>query len=63
MRSIRFALPEIDVPEVKQKFGRDAEASLLHMRTLKRATAETVGEDLPQAHHRIEKECLHSSIL
>src|SRR5687767_13378072 len=41
----KLRLADIDAPEWKQKFGKDARASLFHTCALKRATAETVGED------------------
>lgn len=41
----RIRLVDIDAPELKQPYGRDAAASLFHMCVLKKATAETTGDD------------------
>ncbi len=41
----RIRLVDIDVPELDWPRGRDARTSLFHLCALKRATAETVGED------------------
>jgi micrococcal nuclease len=41
----KIRLADIDAPEWKQKYGNDSRASLFHTCGLKRATAETIGED------------------
>lgn len=41
----KIRLVDIDAPEWKQAYGKDSRASLFHMCGLKKATAETVGED------------------
>jgi len=41
----RIRLVDIDAPELKQPFGTESRASLFHMCVLKKATAETAGED------------------
>ena len=41
----RIRLLDIDAPEWKQERGKDSQASLLHLCGLRRATAETAGED------------------
>ncbi len=41
----RIRLTDIDAPELAQLFGKDSRAPLFHMCALKRATAETAGED------------------
>ena len=41
----KMRLADIDAPEWRQKHGKDSRASLFHMCGLKKATAETKGED------------------
>ncbi len=41
----RIRLVDIDAPELAQERGKDSRASLFHLCALKRATAETSGED------------------
>jgi len=41
----KIRLVDIDAPELKQPRGKDSRASLFHLCALKRATAETRGED------------------
>ncbi len=41
----RIRLADIDAPEWKQPRGKESRASLFHMCALRRATAETAGED------------------
>ena len=41
----RIRLADIDAPELGQPRSKDSRASLFHMCALKRATAETAGED------------------
>jgi len=41
----RIRLADIDAPELDQPHGRDSRTSLFHMCVLKKATAETAGED------------------
>jgi endonuclease YncB( thermonuclease family) len=41
----RIRLVDIDAPELNQPRGKDSHASLFHLCALKRATAETSGED------------------
>ncbi len=41
----RIRLTDIDAPELAQPRGKDSRASLFHLCALKRATAETAGED------------------
>jgi endonuclease YncB( thermonuclease family) len=41
----KIRLADIDAPEWTQKYGKDSRASLFHTCGLKRATAETIGED------------------
>lgn len=41
----KIRLADIDAPEWRQEYGKDSRASLFHMCGLKKATAETKGED------------------
>ncbi len=41
----RIRLTDTDAPELAQARGKDSRASLFHLCALKRATAETAGED------------------
>ena len=41
----KIRLADIDAPEWKQEYGKDSRASLFHMCGVKKATAETKGED------------------
>lgn len=41
----RIRLVDIDAPEIKQERGKDSRASLFHLCALRKATAETAGED------------------
>ena len=41
----RIRLSDIDAPESKQERGKDSRTNLFHLCALKRATAETQGED------------------
>ena len=41
----KIRLADVDAPEWRQTYGKDSQASLLHTCGLKRATAETLGEE------------------
>src|SRR5688572_14869813 len=41
----KIRLTDIDAPEWRQRYGQDSRASLVETCALKRATAETIGED------------------